>query len=192
VLKRAPALEPRLGALADRTSEEIVPYDLPEPGARAAPGAGIFGRHVETGMTPEEGLRAFELALARELWPRVVVATRDLDAMAADLAELPGQGAGAETADRTVHPRPNVATPYEAPADEVERRLAALWCGLLGISDVGRHDRFFELGGDSLLGLQLVARLRSELGVAVSPGDVFEAPTVAGQAAVVRGAAPAS
>jgi acyl transferase domain-containing protein len=190
VLKRAGALEARLSALGDQTAGEIVPYDLPEPArdpARA--GGGIFRRHVETGILPEEGVQVFERILARGLGPQVVVATRDLDAMTADLAAAGmsrdgrGQAAGPE---RPAHPRPNVATAYAAPRDEVEKRLAAFWSELLGIRDVGIHDSFVELGGDSLLGLQLVPRLRAELGVALSPGDVFEALTVADQAALVR------
>src|SRR6185312_10453080 len=57
--------------------------------------------------------------------------------------------------DRKALPAPDgdavVQQIYEAPQGEVEQTLATLWCGLLGVEQVGRHDDFFELGGHSLL-----------------------------------------
>nr|CDS58511.1 hypothetical protein SYMBAF_60020 [Serratia symbiotica] len=49
---------------------------------------------------------------------------------------------------------------YEAPQGDVETALAAQWCALLGLDQVGRHDSFFMLGGHSLLAMRLVSRLR--------------------------------
>jgi len=60
----------------------------------------------------------------------------------------------------------------------MERRLAAIWCQLLELDRVGPDDSFFALGGTSLLTLRLVGRIRSELGVTVPFGQVFEAPTL--------------
>ncbi|GID90950.1 phosphopantetheine-binding protein [Amorphoplanes digitatis] len=57
--------------------------------------------------------------------------------------------------------------------------LLRLWRESLGVADAGPDDDFFELGGDSLVATQLVARLREELGVAVTLLTVFENPTVA-------------
>ena len=55
--------------------------------------------------------------------------------------------------------RPELAAAYEPPGDELERTLAAIWQEVLGLERVGRHDNFFDLGGDSILCLQIVARL---------------------------------
>ncbi|HSL81570.1 MAG TPA: amino acid adenylation domain-containing protein, partial [Thermoanaerobaculia bacterium] len=70
----------------------------------------------------------------------------------------------------------------EAPASETERRLAGIWREVLGAAAPGRDDDFFELGGDSLLGLQVVARLRRELGLSLEVRTLFEHPTLAGLA----------
>ena len=69
--------------------------------------------------------------------------------------------------------------PYEAPRDDTERALAALWEQLLGADRVGVHDNFFELGGHSLLATRLLAEIRSGLGAAVTVRRFFAGPTVA-------------
>ncbi|MFI9757072.1 amino acid adenylation domain-containing protein [Streptomyces sp. NPDC051963] len=69
----------------------------------------------------------------------------------------------------------------EPPRDAVEERLAALFAGVLGLDAVGVHDSFFALGGDSIVSMRLVSQARAA-GLAISPRDVFEGPTVAGLA----------
>jgi len=69
---------------------------------------------------------------------------------------------------------------YEAPQGETETLLADLWGEVLKLDRVGRHDNFFEMGGHSLLAMQLVSRIRGVLGVDVALGSLFETPTVAG------------
>ncbi|HLN60553.1 MAG TPA: acyltransferase domain-containing protein, partial [Symbiobacteriaceae bacterium] len=56
-----------------------------------------------------------------------------------------------------VYDRPDLLTPYVAPASELERAIAAIWSELLGVGAVGVHDNFFDLGGHSLLAGQVVA-----------------------------------
>ncbi|MEG0880757.1 MAG: amino acid adenylation domain-containing protein, partial [Janthinobacterium sp.] len=76
----------------------------------------------------------------------------------------------------------------EAPVGLQEMLVARLWRELLGLEQVGRHDDFFELGGHSLLAGQLVSRLRQASGTALTLGQLFGAPTVAGLAAILDGA----
>ena len=75
------------------------------------------------------------------------------------------------------YPRPALRTPYVAPRSDTERRVAAVWCRYLGLERVGIDDQFFELGGNSLVGLTIVAELERELGMALVPTDFLEAPT---------------
>ncbi len=72
---------------------------------------------------------------------------------------------------------------YRAPANAVEEVLAAIYAQVLGLDRVGVDDSFFELGGDSILSMQVVARGRAA-GVLVRPRDVFLEQTVAGLARV--------
>jgi amino acid adenylation domain-containing protein len=85
--------------------------------------------------------------------------------------------------DRNALPVPMPANalpgvPFRAPADGAESRIAAMVEQLLGIHGVGADDNFFLLGGHSLLGTQLVLRLRQAFGVELKLRDLFEAQTI--------------
>ncbi|MDJ0837507.1 MAG: amino acid adenylation domain-containing protein [Acidobacteriota bacterium] len=83
----------------------------------------------------------------------------------------------------------STSTAYVAPSNETETALVGIWSALLGVERIGVNDSFFELGGHSLLAVQLLHRIGAELGVAPTLGDLFEAPTIAGLAALVSLAA---
>jgi acyl carrier protein len=70
--------------------------------------------------------------------------------------------------------------------DAVQGKVAEIWCTVLQRSEVGLNDNFFELGGHSLLATQIIARLRSAFGIPVPLRAIFEAPTVAGLAEVIK------
>lgn len=78
----------------------------------------------------------------------------------------------------TRRPRPALASAWQPPRTSEERRIAELWCDLLGLDSVGLNDGFFELGGTSLLAGRLTLRLRA-LGLDVSVTDVIGAGTIA-------------
>ena len=69
-------------------------------------------------------------------------------------------------------------TAYAPPRNSLEERLAALWAEVLGVERVGIHDNFFDLGGDSLLAIQLLSRAR-DAGIAAEPRMLFERQTIA-------------
>ncbi|MDR5776819.1 MULTISPECIES: non-ribosomal peptide synthetase [unclassified Caballeronia] len=87
--------------------------------------------------------------------------------------------------DRRALPAPEepASSSFEAPQGEVETALAAIWAQLLKRERIGRHENFFELGGDSIMGLQIVALAR-RAGVGLSARQIFEQQTVAQLAAV--------
>jgi non-ribosomal peptide synthetase component F/aryl carrier-like protein len=68
---------------------------------------------------------------------------------------------------------------FVSPRTEAERTLAAIWSNLLHVDRVSIHDDFFDLGGHSLVALQLAFRASEIFEAEVSPGDVFESPTIA-------------
>ncbi len=67
---------------------------------------------------------------------------------------------------------------YEAPQGEMEQTLAAIWCELLGIEQIGRHDNFFALGGHSLLAVRMMNRIAA-LGVELPLSTLFKSPSLA-------------
>jgi amino acid adenylation domain-containing protein len=93
--------------------------------------------------------------------------------------------------DRKALPPPAAAAAdgggsYLAPRDAVEATLAAMWEELLEVERVGVRDNFFELGGHSLLASRFVAQVRESLRVQLAMRSVFETPTVAELAALLR------
>ncbi|MFJ4430202.1 amino acid adenylation domain-containing protein [Pseudomonas sp. NPDC089395] len=84
--------------------------------------------------------------------------------------------------DRRALPEPRLAErSYQAPADERQHALAAIWADVLGLEQVGVTDHFFELGGDSLGVLKVLSRLRNqpELGLNLKLRDLIARPTIA-------------
>ncbi|EXL31150.1 Syringopeptin synthetase C [Pseudomonas syringae pv. syringae str. B301D-R] len=73
---------------------------------------------------------------------------------------------------------------FEAPAGELEIRLAKAWAEVLELQQVGRHDSFFDLGGHSLMAVRLVNQL-VQSGLAVSLADVFQHASVAALASLL-------
>ncbi|HEX6359992.1 MAG TPA: amino acid adenylation domain-containing protein [Actinophytocola sp.] len=60
-----------------------------------------------------------------------------------------------------------------------QRRMAAVWCALLGVDDIGAGDDFFDLGGNSLLAMRLTFRIRDTFGVEVPLKEIYRAGTLA-------------
>ncbi|GAQ53473.1 amino acid adenylation domain-containing protein [Streptomyces acidiscabies] len=95
--------------------------------------------------------------------------------------------------DRKALPRPHSAGSSTAPArTDLERRIAEIWCEVLGLGRVGAEDNFFDAGGDSLRLTSVVAALRERLGLGVTRLDMFGHPTVRAMAAHVSGGAGAA
>ncbi|QQR87451.1 MAG: amino acid adenylation domain-containing protein [Flavobacteriales bacterium] len=75
---------------------------------------------------------------------------------------------------------------HVAPRDHVERMLADVWNELLGVENIGVHDNFFDLGGHSLIGIQLLAKVEQQHGKGMSLKALFQAPTIAGMAKLLQ------
>jgi amino acid adenylation domain-containing protein/non-ribosomal peptide synthase protein (TIGR01720 family) len=73
---------------------------------------------------------------------------------------------------------------FTPPRNEVEKMLAQIWSDVLGLERVGVHDNFFDLGGDSILSIQIVARA-NQAGLKLTPRQLFQHQTVAELATVV-------
>jgi aryl carrier-like protein len=82
--------------------------------------------------------------------------------------------------DRKVLPEPAeeaVSTAWVGPDTAAEKALAEIWSQVLGRDDIGIHDNFFALGGDSILGIQILSRA-SQVGLKLTPRQIFRHPTI--------------
>lgn len=92
--------------------------------------------------------------------------------------------------DRSALPIPesfnrDIKDDFIPPENATERQLAEIWSSILRVDRVSRTDNFFDLGGDSILNIQIVA-LAQKQGLAITPQMIFDYPTVAELAQVVR------
>ncbi|MCP5094518.1 MAG: amino acid adenylation domain-containing protein, partial [Chloroflexi bacterium] len=72
-----------------------------------------------------------------------------------------------------------------APRNEIESKIAAIWRQLLGVTQLSRFDDFFDLGGHSLIGTQLLSRLKQQFMITVPTQFIFNHRTIAAQAAFI-------
>ncbi len=112
-----------------------------------------------------------------------------IPAVFVELASMPITANG--KVDRNALPQPTSANMlreevYVAPQTAIEQRLAALIAPLLRIERVGVNDNFFLLGGHSLLGTQLITRIREAFGVDLPLLSLFDHPTLAGMASEIE------
>ncbi|MFJ7269151.1 amino acid adenylation domain-containing protein [Streptomyces sp. NPDC099050] len=139
-------------------SRRLVAYVVPAPGRAADPES---WRAHASALLPEHMVPSLWVAL--ESLPQS--GNRKLDRAALPLPELPVAGGG------------------RSPATEAERVFRDLFAGLLGQEDVDVDSNFFELGGDSIVSIQLVSRARAA-GWSVGPREVFRHQSPAALAAV--------
>ena len=144
---------------------------------------------LREGMTNAEGLEALDRILACNVSPQVAASTLDLD-LWLDRLDHGGRGTPAEDANWSIGTpglvRPGGDTGVRAPRDAIERDLAAIWKEMLGVQQVSIDDDFFELGGQSLIAMRLFNRIRKEHGVELPLSVLFQAPTIAATAALLR------
>jgi acyl carrier protein len=71
-----------------------------------------------------------------------------------------------------------LATAYAPARDSIEEQLVEMWRLYLGVRDIGVHDSFVALGGDSLMATRLHAHVEREFGVVLPIGKMLEAATI--------------
>ncbi|MFF8955211.1 amino acid adenylation domain-containing protein [Streptomyces sp. NPDC014894] len=145
----------------------------------AVPGHGDRGRRLVAYLRPhadhgEGGTESADIraALRRRLpdymVPADFVFVPELPRTASGKVDRAALGAVAP------EPAPERRPGDEPPAAGVETEVARIWQELIGVARVGRQDRFFDIGGDSLLAARMTARLNDRFGTAVSLRQIFE------------------
>jgi thioesterase domain-containing protein/acyl carrier protein len=139
------------------------------------------------GIRPADGLDIFTRILSSRAEGPVLVSSLNLNLLI-DRTTVRRDSRG-EAGVKFARPE-HLQSEYRAPEDELETTLVKMWQDLLGIDQVGVDDNFFELGGESLIGLRFFNLLRKEFGARLPLDTLFQAPTVAACAALVRAQAP--
>ncbi|MEV6395087.1 beta-ketoacyl synthase N-terminal-like domain-containing protein [Streptomyces sp. NPDC051907] len=151
--------------------------------------AGLLGSEGFADVTtfPREGAgNADRAGDAQDAADHALVAARRSAPAAGQRTTIPvGTGGG------SFNRRPELSVPYKEPGTDREKSIVGIWEEVLGIDGIGVDDNFFDLGGESLLAMQLVGRLRSLSGTDLSLQRIFDAPTVAALAPLLDAAAPA-
>jgi acyl transferase domain-containing protein len=144
------------------------------------------------GLFSQEASEVFDRILGSPM-PHIVVSTRPL----VPLLELAARGieearASGPAADASFHPGTQFTDELTATDDEPEQFIRSIWQELLGLEFVGLEENFFQLGGHSLLGTQVLARLQARFGVNLPLRTIFESVTPSQLAQSVRLASWAS
>jgi acyl transferase domain-containing protein len=150
------------------------------------PGQRTFQTSIDQfALRPGESTEALTRIVTSLPGGPVAVSSGDLEARAAQWLTRAGRAGGGQTDGPAAHARPELGSAYIPPGTDMERTIAAVWQDLLGIERVGIHDNFFDLGGSSLIGLKVVARLKQELRIDIPVVALFEGPTVSRLAEVL-------
>ncbi|GCE15768.1 type I polyketide synthase [Tengunoibacter tsumagoiensis] len=147
---------------------------------------GVLGATIEVyEMTPAEGIDAFLRVLHTSNYAQIVNSTGNLEDRIRQWIRL-------ETLEET-EPTPDASVKIENTTraaiptrDDYEQRLIEIWKQILGVPQVGLHDNFFDLGGNSLMGLQLLSRIKKIFKVQIPAVALFEAPTISALASYLR------
>ncbi|MEM7351963.1 MAG: SDR family NAD(P)-dependent oxidoreductase, partial [Acidobacteriota bacterium] len=147
----------------------------------------IVRQRLASGIRPDEGWQAFlrclgagvpEVIVSPTPWPAEVERSRFF--VRRSTADVDG-----DSATGVDQPRGG-RQPTKPPRTPLESRLALLWQDVLGVEPIGVDDNFLQLGGHSLVAVQLLARLRREEGVDLALDDFFDTLTLAELAAAIE------
>jgi acyl-CoA synthetase (AMP-forming)/AMP-acid ligase II len=189
------ALTGRLKDVINRGGEKVSPREIDEAllehpavgrGVAFAVAHPTLGEDIAAAVVLRTGTHATEHEIRSFLFDRIAgfkIPSRVLivdDIPLGDTGKIRRVDLAAHFADRLTSSRVD-------PRDEIESLVAALFADVLGVDRVGATDNFFVLGGDSLRGGQLLARLRARLGISLLPLALFNAPTVAEFAREIAG-----
>ncbi len=157
-----------------------VAFSPKEPKKSVTPAQTYQKQLLEQGLSPAEGIEAFNRILENTL-SQVLVSTHDFRLqIKPDLVSYSPnlEATNKDNLSKPTYSRPELSTTYIAPRNEIEQKISSIWQELLGSEQVGIHDNFFELGGDSLLMVQVRSKLQAALNCDISTADLFEYPTI--------------
>ena len=146
--------------------------------AQAEPGGGI---------RPAEGAEAFRRLIGADLGRQVAISAHAPSDAGAEKAAMQDLIAGSLGSDlRSRRGDPAADGDYVAPRTKLEELIARIWTEVLGADRISATEDFFDLGGNSLVAIQVISMLRKETGLRLPMRLLFENPSVEGVAAAVE------
>jgi aryl carrier-like protein len=178
-----------LDSFATKCNEEGLPWiSLNWEGWKPDAVRGVFGdRSIaldQYALTYEEALKALDQVMQRRLYGQIIVSPIDpsyrLKHIQTGRLSQHSRSSGKQPLNSRSFP--SGAHEVASPTEELLRRI---WSEVLGSSAVSVHDNLFELGGNSLIGLRIVSRIKRDLGLDIPVTFLFEAPTIAALAGLL-------
>jgi acyl transferase domain-containing protein len=172
-------------------SENFRLQSLPMNQAMPTGNTNIFQKELKEGLLPTEGIEVFKRILHSQE-PQVLVSTLDLSARLREKEDIfstrlsASKNSSAKPLPKSKHSRPQLNSAYIAPRNQLEHKITEVWENFLGIDNVGIHDDFFGLGGDSFMAVQLVSKLQKTLQVELYIHSLLEKSTIANLAESIQ------
>ena len=163
------------------TVAQAVTFAVPHPQLGEDVAAAIV-LHELAAVTPREIQEFAAVRLADFKVPRLVIFVDEIPQ--GPTGKLQRIGLAEKLGITASEEQPEAFTP---PQTTVEEKLVEIWSEVLGVKQVGIHDNFFQLGGDSILAAQILNRVREALQLELSFLVFFETPTIAGIANNLQG-----
>jgi acyl carrier protein len=135
-------------------------------------------------MSNMEGIEVVERIVGSNVRNQIIVSVRDLNRRILNWSQSSREAVESDSTSRdtVIHSRPNLSVPYVSPKTEIESILENIIKSAFGYDKVGADDDFFELGGDSLLAINVIGRIHKQLNVRILIKDFYNSPTIKGLA----------
>lgn len=133
-------------------------------------------------IIPASGCRRSEVELRKYLGERLPTFMIPSSFVFMDAFPLTPNG----KVDRNALPVPEISGAGDQPRTSMERILSEIWGRVLGIKYVGINDNFFEMGGHSLLAVEVISRVREQLNLEIPVSRFFNNPTISGLATLME------
>jgi acyl carrier protein len=127
-------------------------------------------------MTWKEGIDVFSRVLCLNKTPQIVVSAGELQPRIEQWIKR--QFLQNHVENLSLHSRGNLQNEYVPASNQVEQIVATTWQKVLGIEKIGIYDNFFDLGGSSLIGVEVISQLQKELNTHIPIISIYERPTI--------------
>ena len=130
----------------------------------------------ELAIIPIEAVEVFKRVFSLREVAQIIISTVDINARKNHTISLVHSVDSTSTNQldsSSRYSRPTLSNFYVAPTNELEKQITEVWQQVLGITEIGIYDNFYELGGDSLIATQLVSRLRAKFPLDLSLRDLL-------------------